>query len=458
MKILIVLSVLAGSLLFSPNALLFTWIAASPILSNVIEKPLLNPLFGSDRIVNYEEIDKSGYDIVKIFDFDGMVLLLLLLYMFYTQKNKEMFNKIEIPFLALIAALLVSSLNSDSILHGVRTAVETFGFCYISYLIGKNLLSREELFSGYLTSMSLLGVLFIFIGLMEYYVYAVQLGDGYFGHRISGPYRQWESYGLTMAVVFFIFWFKKQLAQEEDRPYGYIATLILFFTMICIVLAQTRTIIIALVAGLLLMHFLCTDINNKKYLSKYALLILGPIILMTVFMFPEIITSNNFFKESAASISERNDTKRLDAYKAAARMFSAHPFTGIGLKNFKDHMDGYISINEISDDTMLGRSNCHNSYLVTAAEAGIIGLIPLLILICIIYVTAWRYYCLAEAWDDKFWALTVIGMSVVFHVTAMTFDSFFQLSQENRLYFLAVGILVGKYQRLCGRADANAGS
>ncbi|HXM97467.1 MAG TPA: O-antigen ligase family protein [Candidatus Dormibacteraeota bacterium] len=71
----------------------------------------------------------------------------------------------------------------------------------------------------------------------------------------------------------------------------------------------------------------------------------------------------------------------LEAWKAGEAMIKAHPFTGVGLGNFKPLMPRYVEAGtNITVDTL-----AHNMYIEVAAELGLPALLVFLGIICFTY-------------------------------------------------------------------------
>jgi O-antigen ligase len=130
-------------------------------------------------------------------------------------------------------------------------------------------------------------------------------------------------------------------------------------------------------------------------------------------------------------------------------MFVRHPLLGVGLKDYVTEEINYLSFTEIHW-AVLG--NCHNAYLAVAAETGLMGLVPMVLLVIGAFRTCWRYYIVAKdrGRREVLWGAMMMALTLVYFLSAMTFNVFFEATIDNKLYYLLLGITAGQLTAVSG--------
>jgi len=201
---------------------------------------------------------------------------------------------------------------------------------------------------------------------------------------------------------------------------------------------------VVVVIGLVFLALKGRDIISRRTVKKYTAII--TLLVIVVVVNPMLLKNTSFYQHRLTS---RTDEGRIETYIAASRMFLNNPIIGIGLKDFKDDMLKYVDVEaEAIRWSAGGHSSCHNSFLVVAAECGLMGLIPLLLFFYFAYETCRKYYGLAKERTEKSWALIMGALTIGYFLSAMTFDPFFEPTIDNKLFYMCLGITIGRYNRL----------
>jgi hypothetical protein len=441
LKIIAMVGIVLLIFIFSRKKLISFWIITSPFITNFVNRSIDNPFFGSIRLVQYRFLKSPGIQLESLFEFDRVVLGVLLIGIINKGVKKQFERSIEIPFYLLLLGISISGLLAEHSISGIRAAVDTYGLYLISYIVGKKYLGYSKGVENTGKAIIVLGIILMAIGIYESITIGPRLHESFEGrYRITGPFAYWENYGLFLSIVFYYLMFKLLLAKIGDRRLKISVIGLLIITMYCIYLTQTRTIMFGMLTGSIIGVIIGRNIIGLKV--AYTYLILLGIIGVTLWNFPGLYQETGFYKYRLTS---RTDIERRETYLAAERMFLRSPIIGIGLKEFREHMDEYVSEDEVVEFKPGGRT-CHNSYLVTAAEAGLMGLLPMLILMISIYTYTWKAF--HEAKDKKFkiFAIIFIGMSLTYHISGLSFDPFYEFTLDNKVYYLSLGMLVGWHQ------------
>jgi O-antigen ligase len=144
--------------------------------------------------------------------------------------------------------------------------------------------------------------------------------------------------------------------------------------------AQSRTIVLALISGIL--SFKILRIVNQLDNQRTRFIVLGLILsCLLLFVFPFVLFSGadiaNFISGLGGKVAFANAQVRLDSYQIAIEFFKQSPILGIGPEVYKKYS---FFINQM-----------HNMWLGTALLGGIMGLIPLTIMISIVFFGALRF-------------------------------------------------------------------
>jgi O-antigen ligase len=426
-------------LLINPLGLMLGWIITSPFVSNFIERPGMNPFFGSYMIFDYSNVVLQGFDIRELFDFDRIVLLLLF-FITLVSKNKAgtRIDRVDVIFFIFLLILFFSALRSHNVIHAIRIVLDTFGLCYVAYYLGKTSFHKKRLFEKYVAAVIVLGCILIAVGLIEKYFIAKSPS-----HRITGPFAYWETFGLTLTIIFFHLWYKITAMVPQRILERIILKGLMVLTIFCITMTYTRTIIFSALMGLIGSLYMGRRIISRKTINKY--LAVSVVLIITIMTFPVLVTDSDFYQNRL--IQATTIFERVEAYKVAVRMFIQNPIFGIGLLNYQSEMKNYISRSEIVF-TRLGQTTSHNSFLAVAAESGLFGIVAMVLLIAVIYKTCYKYYKLVGERNEKIWGLAMLAISISYFLSAMTFNMFFLPTIDNKIYYLSLGITVGRCQKL----------
>ena len=421
--------------------LLYLWVAASPILSNLIRIRNDNPFYGSYRIVDYVGYASGpSKHLIEILDFDRIVLILLfLVVMKQVHRSRDYFVTRAQQWLGLFAAtVFVSGLLSNNVLNAMRIATDTFGLCYLSFVIGRTYFADPKAWKGFLNAILALGAILGCTCVLEYRKFGewglATYGDAY---RVTGPFRYWETLGMAASLVAYVAWFKWVTTSGPRARLKQAGYLVLCLLMAyCVFRTQTRTIMLALALGLGLLLYRAskTHVMSKSLIRKLSLVL--ALIVTFLLVAPEWLTNTRFYRDTI----NREATKdgRAETYVAATRMFLHNPLTGIGLKNFQDDMRLYMSAREVTFSS-LENTSCHSSYFVTASEMGLMGFIPLVGLIASAFTLCSRYTNQSTHSEDRAWGVAMLGMTMTFFMCGTAFDPFFDTTMQNQLFYMCLG-------------------
>lgn len=283
-------------------------------------------------------------------------------------------------------------------------------------------------------SIVLLGVSLIAISLYEYIFIATSPG-----YRLTGPFRFWENLGLTLSFCFFVILFKIFSPNSLRFTKSMILWGLLLLCSFCIFLTQTRTIMLATIIGCTAFFYYGRYLIPKRV--TWSIITIFSIFTLLVSLNPMIVKNTSFYKTRLTK--KETFEGRMETYTAALRMIKSNPVTGIGLKNFVSSMEDYIGYNEIKY-SRFGKTTLHNSYLVIASEAGLPALILFGAMIYHIFRGLLYRVKLTHDRVTSFWYLTMLGISISYFLSGLTFDIFFEPTIDNKIYYLCLGLTTGR--------------
>ena len=120
---------------------------------------------------------------------------------------------------------------------------------------------------------------------------------------------------------------------------------------------------------------------------------------------------------------------RIVLWRAAWKMFSDHPWTGVGPGHYLTEFPGYYSGPPIDGQAIW--ANAHDLYLHQLAERGLLGEIVLLVLLGVLLVRAWRAER-ARCDAASLWAATAVPAFLVMNLT----ETAWQTEQLATLFLL----------------------
>ncbi len=142
------------------------------------------------------------------------------------------------------------------------------------------------------------------------------------------------------------------------------------------------------------------------------------------------------FERLTASL-EGNLRVRFELNEIARRMIAAHPFSGVGLNNFIEAMEGY----DPKDVMEYFPATVHNLYLLEASEAGIPALLLFLALWGSIFTAALSHLPAADR-ELRWLAIALIAGLLGFLVTQLA-DFSHRLEPLRSVLWVNVGLLFG---------------
>jgi probable O-glycosylation ligase (exosortase A-associated) len=171
-----------------------------------------------------------------------------------------------------------------------------------------------------------------------------------------------------------------------------------FLTIVTVLLTHSRGGFLAMTVTCFIMAY-----RAGRVLPAFALSVLG-ILAFVVFVPESVVERLSTIQEGGA---ESSAAARLKSWAGALRMIEAHPFWGVGLRNFQTqtwafgvHYQGEAHYSHVA----------HNSYLQIWAENGSIAILTYLVLLGSVFVTTRWIRRSARRLPDMEWAFNYARM------------------------------------------------
>ena len=175
-----------------------------------------------------------------------------------------------------------------------------------------------------IATLSISSVVLSFYGLIEYFLWPGQLGDG----RLDSVFDPANYHAMLVGPIIvlaigFIF------NQQTQRAWKYCLGIASAINLIALIFTFSYGGYLAVLGGLIIYGFLILNSAQKKKMVFGALIIFGIFIILAspTKKFQDIFE----FKERSSGHA------RLDIWQTSALIFKEHPVIGVGLNNFEYH-------------------------------------------------------------------------------------------------------------------------
>ena len=218
-----------------------------------------------------------------------------------------------------------------------------------------------------------------------------------------------------------------------------IASLIILGGGVFIIASRSGSVALVISVGIIL-FFLGQTRRRLPAAATLSVLILGG--MWALQFLPAGVTSYDRFFSNDRPASDgytgygtRIDDGRLEMWKLGLEMFSEGPATGVGLRRFREEAENRLPQSTTFDS--------HSSFIQVAAEAGILGIGPLaLLLIYVFFVLLRPGKRLPD--DLRLWSLVFLGALLGMSFSAMFNDYIFDRYYWIPIAFVATIEAVGR--------------
>lgn len=162
--------------------------------------------------------------------------------------------------------------------------------------------------------------------------------------------------------------------------------------------------------------------KNKKTYSVFIVIMLL-CFLLTIPLSEHILFLKrfNFILTFRHSVHKMQIDYRLERFPAAFKMWKQHPFTGVGIDNFRLLFDKYHPAQDVPFESKIP----DNMYLTIFAETGLVGSICFLLFICQLLRQEWRALKVIVSREDQEFLFILLCGFIGLLVNMASYDLFY---------------------------------
>jgi putative inorganic carbon (HCO3(-)) transporter len=356
----------------------------------------------------------------------GLLLLYMLKYLIGDRIDiRVLRHPVTLAIYFHLAWMFITSLTSTDMLVSFKLLASRLWFIVGFYLLATQLFKKEK-------SMHAYAWLFIiaFGGIVVYTLInhaQYGLNNQVMAHRVASPfYKDHTSYGATMGFILPMLVALFMFIKREDINTRFLMILLILLFVFATVVSYTRATWISILASVGVWGII-------KLKIRFEIVLVGAVILVGFFLsiWPQLmidleqnrVESSGEFSEHVQSISnistDQSNLERINRWSCAIRMWKDKPLFGHGPGTYQFEYGRYQRSYEktrISTDFGTG-GNAHSEYLGPLSEAGVFGMLSILLVIVTTIYTGFRVFFKSKRRSIRVFSLAVlVGLfSYYFH-------------------------------------------
>lgn len=383
--------------------------------------------FNESILLNGARVD---YLAVSVYLTDFLILAILFLWLIRSKFKPSCFKK---TFLLLIL-LLINPFFSLNKTYAFIKALKILEFTSLGYYVFKNNLSLKRiglpLVLGSITPCLLailqfikqrsVGGIFWILGERTFTTNTPNIAKAVIdGRLILRPYATFSHPNVLAAYLSLVLLISYYLFLRTKKSIYKFLPFVIFPVLL---LTFSRTAIVVTLISVFIIFY--SNFKKERFLIKQGLFILAALILFLPFLFNRFSGLLNNYDDSLFL--------RKELFKSSIDMILINPFVGIGFNNFLYELPNHSSY--LKQNGIL--QPVHNVFLLVLIEAGIIGLIFLLLLLYFVL----KKIRLKPKKQNLIYYL--ILFEVIFFLTQDHF--FYTLQQGEILFTILLGAIISK--------------
>lgn len=372
------------------------------------------------------------------------------------------FSGIEKAMLAFLI-VLASSVVTSGMQPRWQLLLGGYFYPFLFYYFARAVMSREKQIKIVMSYLVLLGIYLGVMGIFEKlkwyelvypkFIVDPTRGEGLakLGYRVRGIFLQPAVLGTVMTMAFFAgLLYLQRLRTIAARVTHVILVLV---TLPTIYFTQTRSIYAGFFAGLVV---------AAVFSPRLRRVAVGMILAGMVGLF---LNWGNLGKEDrdVGGLGNMQTVEaRIELAYEAGEIFMDQPFFGCGWMNFPEVAPLHRRPRDVPfyghvDRGTGGGYVLHNMLITVAAEQGLLGLVPYLLMYFLILRVSIRAYreMPTEGFVSRDFVVCVWCAMACYFINAMSLE-FRYFEYPNVLYFFLMGSMVGMYERHVARRRAAA--
>lgn len=356
----------------------------------------------------------------------GLLLLFMIKYLMGDRIDiRVLRHPVTIAIYFHLAWLFVTSLTSSDMLVSFKVLAVRLWFIVSFYLIASQMFKKEKNMHAYV---------WIFIVAFAGVVLYTLINHAQYGfdnqvmaHNVCRPfYKDHTSYGATLGMILPMLVAMFMFIKREDINTRFLMGLLITLVLFATVVSYTRATWLSILASAGVWAVIKLKIRFEIILVTAAIL-LGLFFSIRTQMMIQLeknrVESSGELAEHVQSMSnistDQSNLERINRWSCALRMFKDKPLFGHGPGTYQFEYGRYQrSYEKTRISTDFGtRGNAHSEYFGPLAEAGVFGLLSLLLIIGTSIYTGIRVYYTSLRKSIRIMALAaLIGLvSYYFH-------------------------------------------
>jgi len=387
----------------------------------------------------------------------GLLLLYMLKYLMRDRIDlKVLRHPVSLAIYFHLAWLFITSLTSTDMLVSFKMLISRLWFIVGFYLLASQLFKSEKRMHSYIWLYVIAFTFVIIYALINHMQYG--LDNQVMAHRVASPfYKDHTSYGATLGFLLPVLVALFLFIKREDFNIRFLMILLILLFVFATVVSYTRATWLSILASVGFWAILKLKIRFEIVLVGAALLIGFFFSVRTEIMLQleqNRVESSGEFSEHIQSISnittDQSNLERINRWSCAIRMWQDKPLFGFGPGTYQFEYGRYQRSYEktrISTDfgTM---GNAHSEYLGPLAEAGVFGLLSILLVIGTTLYTGIRVYLTSMKRSVRIFSLAVLVGLVSYYLHGML-NNFLDTDKISALFwgFTAMLVAMDVYHR-----------
>jgi O-antigen ligase len=380
----------------------------------------------------------------------GLLLLYFLKYLMGDRIDlKILRHPVTLAVYFHLAWLFIASLTSTDMLVSFKMLASRLWFIVGFYLLATQLFRKEKNMHTYawLFIIAFTGV--IIYALINHAQYG--LDNQVMAHRVASPfYKDHTSYGATLGFIlpilvsFFLF------IRREDINTRFLMGLLILLYVFATVVSYTRATWLSILASIGFWAIL-------KLKVRFEIVLTGMVVLIVLFFSVRTdlmvkleqnrVESSGEFSEHVQSISnistDQSNLERINRWSCALRMWQEKPFFGFGPGTYQFEYGRFQrSYEKTRISTDFGtRGNAHSEYFGPMAEAGVFGLLSILLVIGTTIYTGIRVYLTSKKKSIRIFSMAVLVGLVSYYLHGLL-NNFLDTDKISALFWGFTAMLV----------------
>ena len=393
----------------------------------------------------------------------GLLLLYLLKYLLGDRIDlKVLRHPVTLAIYFHLAWLFITSLTSTDMLVSFKMLASRLWFIVGFYLLATQLFREERRMHSYVWLFTIAFTGVIIYTIINHIPYG--LDNQVMAHRVAAPfYKDHTSYGATLGfilpvlVAFFLF------IKRGDINTRFLMALLILLYIFATVVSYTRATWLSILASIGFWAILKLKVRFEIVLTGLAILLILFFSVRTDMMVKleqNRVESSGEFSEHVQSMSnistDQSNLERINRWSCALRMWQDKPFFGFGPGTYQFEYGRYQRSYEktrISTDfgTM---GNAHSEYFGPMAEAGVFGLLSILLVIGTTIYTGIRVYLHSKKNSIRVFSLAVLVGLVSYYLHGLL-NNFLDTDKISVLFWGYTAMLVAMDVYHRGKPEEN---